>query len=140
MRLYFARHGQTDWNLQDRVQGQADIPLNDTGIRQAKSLHKQIKAQGLEFDAVYASPLSRVLTTAKIAIADRYNIIIDDRLKERAVGQFEGRPCGELFNHEIDFLDLELNAGNYGVEPIRDFTERVASFLQDLAKNYPADS
>ena len=140
MKLYFARHGQTNWNLRDRIQGHADTPLNDTGIAQAKALQNWIKSHGLKFDAVYSSPLSRVLETAKIATDNQYNIIIDERLMERHAGQFEGRPCTELFDHEIDFLDLDLNTSDYGIEPIRDFVDRINDFLHSLAKNHPADA
>ena len=66
MRLYIARHGQTDWNVQHKAQGRTDIPLNDIGKKQAAELRNQIK--DIEFDAVYASPLKRATETAQIAI------------------------------------------------------------------------
>ena len=140
MRLFFVRHGQTDWNRQDRIQGHTDIPLNTTGIMQAEELRNQIKARGLKFDVVYASPLKRVQKTAEIVADGQNEVIIDRRLMERGAGEFEGRPCIEFFNSEIDFLNPEINADNYGVEPINDFTARVHGFLQDLTKKHAADA
>lgn len=138
MKLYLVRHGKTDWNLQGRIQGQADIPLNSIGIQQAEALRDKIAERGLKFDAVYASPLQRTAKTAEIITSGP--IVFDNRLKERAAGDFTGQPLGMLFNHEIDFLDPNLNAGDYGVEPFLDFQGRATDFLECLRANHPNDA
>lgn len=139
MRLYLLRHGQTDWNAANRIQGHADIPLNPTGVKQAEAVRDDILAQDLKFDAIYVAPFQRTQRTAEI-VADGQDIIYSDLIKERNVGDFEGQPCGTLFDNEIDYLDPELNAGDRGVEPIRDFEGRAREFLAMLRSNYPADA
>ncbi len=89
MKIYLARHGQTDWNLEMRAQGRIDLSLNATGRAQAEEMRENIK--DLEFDAVYASPLKRAAETAEIAVGDRYDINYHDLLIERSFGDFEGK-------------------------------------------------
>lgn len=136
MNLYFVRHGQTDWNVEHRTQGWTDIPLNEIGVKQAEALRDKLdklSQSGIEFDTVYSSPLQRVRRTAEIATAGNYEIIFDDRLKERNCGEFEGKPRGSILNNcNIDFLDPEVNSSAFGVEPINDMTTRVRAFLDEL--------
>lgn len=139
MKLYLVRHGETDWNAQGILMGQADIPLNAHGIQQAKVLRDKIAQQGLGFDAVYSSPLQRTAETAQIITPDS-PIIYLDVLKERGAGQFQGGSSEKLFNSEIDFLDIKLNSGAFGVEPIQDFHNRAMVFLLDLPKFHPKNA
>ena len=59
MRLFLVRHGQTDWNVSHKAQGQTDIPLNATGILQAEELREKLK--DYQFDKCYVSPLKRAV-------------------------------------------------------------------------------
>jgi len=86
MQIYLVRHGETDWNRENRLQGQTDIPLNNTGISQAYQLRQKINARNLKFDAVYVSPLQRTLKTAQIIVPGVPNAS-DNNLKERSAGQ-----------------------------------------------------
>jgi uncharacterized phosphatase len=86
----FIRHGQTDWNLADRLQGSSDIPLNDTGRTQA--LEAAGVLAGAPWRAIVSSPLSRARETAQI-IADRLGIPLGPayaELVERDYGTHEG--------------------------------------------------
>jgi broad specificity phosphatase PhoE len=64
--LLLIRHGETIWNQENRWQGQADIPLSEAGVEQARSLALRLRQEGNPIAAVYASPLSRALRTAEI--------------------------------------------------------------------------
>lgn len=135
MKIYIARHGQTDWNIQHKAQGHTDIPLNETGIQQAEDLRENIR--GIEFDAVYASPLKRAAETARIATGGGYDIVYDDRLMERSFGGFEGKVINgwtEATGYDIGDLRLNTNVGN--IEPVKNVLARTKAFLDDLRAKY----
>ena len=95
MKLFLLRHGETDWNKEWRLQGFSDIPLNEKGIEQAKEAALGVK--NIKFDAVYASPLDRAVTTASIiGNVPRESIICDERILEADFGPFEGKPYHTL--------------------------------------------
>ena len=64
MKIYLIRHGETDWNLEQRLQGATDIPLNENGLELARETAKGL--QDVPFDVVYTSPLTRARQTAEI--------------------------------------------------------------------------
>lgn len=136
MKIYVARHGQTDWNVQHRAQGRSDIPLNEAGIKQAETLRDNIK--DIRFDAVYASPLKRAAETAEIAVGDKYKVIYDDRLIERSFGDFEGKileSWAQLVKGvNIDDITLDEISGN--VETVKSMLARVRDFVDFLKQNY----
>ena len=88
MKIWIARHGQTDLNHAKRMQGRTDAPLNKKGIEQAKQSRQNIG--DVHFDAVYASPLQRAqLTGSIIGNVDIKDIIVDERLIETNFGKYE---------------------------------------------------
>lgn len=103
MLIYVIRHGQTDWNAEGRLQGQQDIPLNETGRRQAtgNGLHlaRLIGTEAGDFDFV-SSPLGRTRETMERLRAamglDPRAYRIDERLKEVSFGDWEGSTLPEL--------------------------------------------
>jgi len=99
--LYLVRHGQTDWNLQRRIQGSTDIPLNDTGREQAARAGRLLARR--HWDVLASSPLVRAYETAEIIGADiglgsfgPPDIEIVPDLVERAYGEAEGLTDAEL--------------------------------------------
>ena len=67
MKLYLVRHGETDWNVKKKIQGQTDIPLNPNGVRQAKELAAELaRDPGIAVRHVYHSPQTRAAETAYI--------------------------------------------------------------------------
>ncbi|MGE0222069.1 MAG: histidine phosphatase family protein [Acetobacteraceae bacterium] len=94
--FWYLRHGETDWNARGVSQGNVDIPLNPTGLAQAKTAGQMLRNRGIT--TIHASPLSRARVTAEIvAEALDLPVIIDEGLREVAFGVQEGQPMSEWF-------------------------------------------
>ncbi|TIA86444.1 hypothetical protein E3P99_03677 [Wallemia hederae] len=89
--LELIRHGETEYNITGRVQGQLDIPLNDAGRLQCTLLANRLK--DAQYDAIYTSDLSRTYETAAIVATHHSStpLIKDTRLRERSFGQYQGQ-------------------------------------------------
>lgn len=96
MLLYLVRHGETDWNRARRIQGSTDIPLNDTGRAQALATGRLLASR--QWDAIYASPLSRAFETASIISREvgADAPIPVEAIVERHYGEAEGLEDSEL--------------------------------------------
>lgn len=95
-RILAIRHGETAWNVDTRLQGHLDIPLNEVGLRQASHL-AQALAQRDTVDAIYASDLSRAHVTASaIAQAMGQTVAVHAGLRERHFGVFQGRTFAQI--------------------------------------------
>ena len=130
--IYFIRHGETDYNKVGRFQGHLDIPLNETGILQAKDALENSKT--FQFDIIYHSPLSRAKQTAEI-INSFHNVplISDDRLKEIFMGSLQGQIPKNLSEEEqkLAFSNPEY----FGGESHEVFCARIKSFLDELVSS-----
>ncbi len=91
MTFYFARHGETDWNVKKKIQGKTDIPLNATGAEQARQLARRISREGISIGRAYTSPQKRAAETARI-VAEELSIpcVPLDGLREMDMGEWEG--------------------------------------------------
>lgn len=88
-RVLLVRHGETDYNVQRRWQGQLDTPLNQTGQNQAAALARAL--QEVRIDAIFSSDLSRAMDTAAILAASHgLPVTTEPRLREIHVGIFQG--------------------------------------------------
>ena len=95
-RILAIRHGETAWNVETRLQGHLDIPLNDTGLLQADRLARALIGREA-VDAIYASDLSRAHTTAQaVAHAMGHAVRTHEGLRERHFGVFQGRTFAEV--------------------------------------------
>lgn len=93
--LYIIRHGETMWNREGRFQGATDIPLSDKGRAQARRVAKVMADKPL--DAIYSSPLSRALDTAKaVALGHGLEVKVVDDLQEINVGEWSGKTWEEI--------------------------------------------
>src|SRR5918999_1946555 len=108
--ILLARHGETDWNREDRFQGHADPPLNELGRQQARELAESLADSGVA--AVYASPLARASETAKI-VAEVLGLPVETRtaLREVDVGSWQGLTRDQVETRYPDDFRRWLHAG-----------------------------
>lgn len=132
MELYIIRHGETEWNSEQRLQGRSDIELNDYGIKLAQITSEALK--DVKFDKIYSSPLKRAYRTAEILKRDRkIEIQTDDRLKEMCFGEYEGKVTGTLPDEFWKFFDDPVNfKPTEGGESYEEIVERASSFIYDI--------
>lgn len=96
-RIILVRHGQTEWNDGSRFQGHLDSPLTQLGILQAEAIGRRIAREAIA--AIYSSDLGRARHTAElIAAPTKLPVKIDPRLRERALGVFQGLTREEVAN------------------------------------------
>ena len=136
LRIYLARHGQTDWNVERRMQGGTDTPLNATGRQQAAELAERLK--GIRLDAVYSSTLSRSRETAEIA-RGQVTLTSLAGLTERRMGKFEGRrvdasdpAAAEEYARRSVVPDDTLDGG----ESLNQFFERVRATVRAIRSRH----
>ncbi|MDI6827002.1 MAG: histidine phosphatase family protein, partial [Armatimonadota bacterium] len=133
-RIYLARHGEVDFNRANAYIGQTDLPLNDTGRRQAAMLADYLAEKNIS--AVYSSNLSRARETADI-LASRLGLVVNivPELRELNYGEWEGVPETEVARRYGDlyrmYLENPVNIKIPGGEKVQDLIDRAwQAFLQ----------
>ena len=132
LRLYIARHGETDWNALHRLQGWTDRPLNETGRRQAVELAGTLK--GIRLDAIYSSTLSRSRDTARTVAGTAMTVKSLDGLRERNYGHFQGGSdtAAEYLRRSNDWTD-RLDDG----ESLNQLLARSRESLTQIRREHP---
>lgn len=132
MKVYLVRHGQVPHNATKQY-NVGDEDLTEAGVEQAKELREKIK--NIKFDKVFSSPLTRAKHTAEIIVDNKYNIIIDNRIKERSCGDLSGKLLTETNREEYWNYYTTIQQGTS--ENIQDFFKRIYNFLDELkTKDY----
>ena len=130
--IYIIRHGQTEKNRANVLQGRSDIPLNDSGRQQAEKVKDHFIKAGIHFDLVYTSPLIRAVQTAAI-IAEGIPQLKDDRLIEMDYGPYEGMDLADPAPEVLEFFrDFVHNPAPKGMEPLQAIVVRLGSFLEEI--------
>jgi len=118
--LVLLRHGQSQWNLEDRFTGWVDVDLTPEGEAQAKQAGALIKATGLAFDAAYTSVLTRAIRTSDLALTEAGQLWIplikDWRLNERHYGGLTGLNKAETALEHGD-AQVKIWRRSYGIPP-----------------------
>ena len=135
MKITLVRHGQTEQNYQNILNGRSNDLLNDTGRRQCQKLREQLK--DVRFDFCYMSPLVRTVETAFILIGDRVETFPDKRLIERDMGELTGK-SRDLYDVK-KYWDYDLNSSDLGVESVQEIFERCKDFLEYVTKKHPGE-
>ena len=134
-KLIIVRHGETLWNVEGKKQGQFDSPLTCLGIKQAEALAQRLAEES--FAVLYASDLGRAAKTAEyIAARTNHEVILEDGLRERDFGIFQGLTDEQIKNkypaeynlHLADKIDYVIPEG----ESLREFSARVINCLESL--------
>ncbi len=142
-RIFALRHGETAWNVDQRIQGQLDVPLNDRGREQAARLGQALQGEGLS--AVHSSDLLRAAATAQ-AVADICGLAVahDAALRERAFGRFEGRTYREIEaqwpEDALRWRKREVDFAPGGGETLLDFSARCVAVFTRLAQAHRGEA
>jgi broad specificity phosphatase PhoE len=130
--ILLARHGETDWNVERRVQGHTDRPLNETGLGQARLLADELQDEPLE--AIYSSDLVRAHETARVVAARKgLDVTVLPDLREKHFGTWEG-----LTDEEIGRRFPEARLGHWGdAESHEAMSRRVLEALRRIAVAHP---
>ncbi|MBK9712180.1 MAG: histidine phosphatase family protein [Kouleothrix sp.] len=139
--FYLIRHGETDWNLNGRWQGHADVPLNEMGRVQARRLAERLRSRGPQFDLIYSSDLQRAWETARTigAALDMAPLPLP-ALREIDIGTWSGLTNAEVTAQDADSFERirsgeDLARG--GGERFLDLYTRVIAAIERLAEKHP---
>jgi probable phosphoglycerate mutase len=142
-RILLARHGETAWNVDSRIQGQLDVGLNERGRWQAVRVAQALADE--PFDAVYASPLSRAFETAQ-AVAGGRGLVVqpDPALMERHFGEFQGMTFTEIEQRHpeqaLRWRRRDPAFGPAGGETLQAFYDRCVAAVTRLAERHRGQS
>ncbi|ANU17140.1 hypothetical protein BBI11_08980 [Planococcus maritimus] len=142
LEIYITRHGATEWNMENRLQGWKNSELTPEGIENAVQLGRRLA--DTEFEIIYSSPSKRALETAKLIKAEKTTplLIIDD-FKEISFGDWEGKTQEEI---EIDFKKEYENFWNkphlynsqgHNAETFEIFKKRLGEAMKQITLNHP---
>ena len=138
--IYLVRHGQTAWNKEEIFRGRTDVPLDETGLKQAELAAEYFRE--MYIDAIYSSPLSRALQTAQ-KIAQFHNLKIQplSGIIDMSFGKWEGRPHQEIRENDretyrrwIEEPHLVRLPGGEGLDDVR---ARVMAALEEVIREHP---
>jgi bisphosphoglycerate-dependent phosphoglycerate mutase len=153
MKIYFLRHGRTEWNANNRIQGSNEkIDLDDEGVKQAEGVAEGFRRAGLEFDRIYSSPYRRAMHTAEIVCAKTGGSPVSDgRIREICFGEYEGTPffeagfsddneahdiCEKIVENAFSDCSLSLRCFKYDALLLTDEARWKPHVLKEIRRDY----
>jgi len=132
--IILARHGETDFNAREIFRGRADVPLNETGLKQARLLGEYLSRE--KIGVIYSSPLPRAVQTAEaIAAHHQLEVNIVNDLNDIDCGEWQGLPLNEVKERYgetyQDWLDTPEQVRLPGGESLEDVRRHALPFVQD---------
>ncbi|MFC1799957.1 histidine phosphatase family protein [Candidatus Eisenbacteria bacterium] len=138
MLMFLVRHAESTWNRQKKIQGQRDPQLSPYGTKEAKLLAKRFK--GLEFEAVYSSPLKRAQGTARAIVGKRAEVQCIEELTEINLGEWEGRTLNQIRRKFGDSFDRWAVSPSKvqvpGGEDFKEFKKRVGKVMRGIERKH----
>lgn len=137
--LILIRHGETDWNVEHRIQGHLDIPLNGAGLSQAEAIGERFREMNI--DVLVSSDLCRAMQTMQpIAEARGLPIVRDARLRERHLGVLQGKTREEAQQVAPEAFEVFRSRATDAVldegESLTTFADRVIDALRELTQTH----
>ncbi|QSO52950.1 histidine phosphatase family protein [Alicyclobacillus curvatus] len=133
MKIHLLRHGETNWNRNKRLQGQRDVPIDDTGKRQIEQFCQQTRQ---DYTLIVTSPLRRAVESAEIC--SRWFAlpsVVEPAFAERTFGDLEGM-CKDDICRKFLIEDVEALEATHSVESRTDFQARLELGLERLRRHY----
>ena len=131
-KLYVARHGETVWNLDNKVCGRTNVELTDKGRKQALALVDKLK--DVPIDRIFVSPLKRARGTAEPVAASKHILpVVEERLIEQCYGEFEGKDkrTDEFYQAKRNFV-----CRYPGGESMFELAQRIYNLLDETKEKY----
>jgi len=131
-KVFLVRHGETEWNKENRLQGNKDSPLTASGIKQAYEVKKSLEQFAIDY--AYVSPLKRARDTLEIILEDRaLESTIRDNLREINLGPWEGKTRQETaLSHPDEYLAFWKEPDNFNLPRADTFQELQNRMVEEL--------
>ncbi len=138
-RLLLVRHGETNWNRENRYQGQSDIELSERGVEQSIKLAATLNKETIA--AVYSSHLRRAHATAELLLP--LPVQLDPRLREPDYGEFNGMAYAEMEMHAPEIYaqwQKDRSVAPPGGETLGQILNRIRDFMDEVPQKHPDSS
>lgn len=139
MKIYLVRHGETQWNIERKLQGSCNSPLTNKGVMDVKLLEDRLNK--IDIDIIYSSTSKRAIDTSNIIKVKRnIEIVLEKNINEMSVGNWQGETWDEIkVKNPTEYYNYwtapQLYYGKNGGENFKQVQERAVSFIERIIKD-----